>query len=125
MSDESTSTWRELLDSANAGELSLDEGVATGLAQDCDRNIENLRDILRQTLDVQFVTGFGGFPSGKVLEDKFTAKGSTGTDSIRNRIEEHIDEIMLMKEVFAKAMANYRSVDQSRADQLTGIDAPA
>ncbi|MEU0870155.1 hypothetical protein [Nocardia brasiliensis] len=125
MSDGSASTWRELLDSANAGELSLDEGVATGLAQDCDRNIENLRDILRQTVDVQFVTGFGGFPSGKVLEDKFTAKGSTGTDSIRNRIEEHIDEITLMKEVFAKAMANYRSVDQSRADQLTGIDAPA
>ncbi|WP_280393982.1 hypothetical protein [Nocardia brasiliensis] len=125
MSDQSTSTWRALLDAANAGELILDENVGTGLAQDCDRNIENLQDILRSTRIVEVVTGFGGFPSGQVLEQKFTAKGSTGPDAIKNRIKEHIDEITLMKEVFAKAMANYRSVDQSRADQLTGIDAPA
>ncbi|MGX1772341.1 hypothetical protein ACWIGW_09515 [Nocardia brasiliensis] len=125
MSDQSTSTWRALLDAANAGELILDENVGAGLAQDCDRNIENLQDILRSTRTVEVVTGFGGFPSGQILEQKFTTKGSTGPDAIKNRIKEHIDEITLMKEVFAKAMANYRSVDQSRADQLTGIDAPA
>ncbi|WP_338762503.1 hypothetical protein V7968_35490 [Nocardia vulneris] len=125
MSDQSTSTWRALLDAANAGELILDENVGTGLAQDCDRNIENLQDILRSARIVEVVTGFGGFPSGQVLEQKFTAKGSTGPDAIKNRIKEHIDEVTLMKEVFAKAMANYRAVDQSRADQLTGIDAPA
>ncbi|KIA64551.1 hypothetical protein [Nocardia vulneris] len=125
MVGESLSTWRELLEAANAGELTLDESVGVGLAQDCDRNIENLRDLLQLSRNVATVAGFGGFPSGQVLEDKFTSKGSTGVDSIQNRIREHIDEVTLMKEVFAKAMANYRAVDQSRADQLTGIDAPA
>ncbi|QIS04742.1 hypothetical protein F5X71_22570 [Nocardia brasiliensis] len=125
MADGAESEWQALLVSANAGELLLNPDVGAQLDQDCDRNIESLRDILESTRDVESVTGFGGFPSGKVLEDKFTSKGSTGADSIQNRIREHIDEITLMKEVFAKAMANYRSVDQSRADQLTGIDFPA
>ncbi|WP_433575364.1 hypothetical protein [Nocardia brasiliensis] len=125
MSDEQASRWQSLLVSANAGELVLDPQVGDGLAQECDRNLDALRDILTVTRDVETIAGFGGFPSGQVLEQKFTAKGSTGPDAIKNRIKEHIDEITLMKEVFAKAMANYRSVDQSRADQLTGIDAPA
>ncbi|MEU2035757.1 hypothetical protein [Nocardia amamiensis] len=125
MSDVSRSRWQELLGSANSGELFLDENVGRGLAQDCDRHIENLRDVLRLTLDIEYVTGFGGFPSGKVLEDKFTLKGSSGADSIQTRIKEHIDEVMLMKEVFEKAIENFRSVDQSNSDKIAGIDIPS
>ncbi|WP_135231955.1 hypothetical protein [Nocardia sp. CS682] len=122
---ESSSHWQGLLNSANAGELVLDPAVGNGLAQDCDRNLANLESILEMTQDVGYVTGFGGFPSGEVLQAKFTLKGSTGEDSIQNRIKEHINEVMLMKQVFAKAIENYHSVDQSNAANLAGIDFPS
>ncbi|MFF3223689.1 hypothetical protein ACFYV7_12930 [Nocardia suismassiliense] len=122
---ENSSHWQGLLNSANAGELVLDPAVGNGLAQDCDRNLANLESILEMTRDVGYVTGFGGFPSGEVLQAKFSLKGSTGEDSIQNRIKEHIDEVMLMKQVFAKAIENYHSVDQSNANNLAGIDFPS
>ncbi len=125
MVEASGSKWQALLDSANAGELRLAPDVGNGLAQDCDRNIDNLEAILRTARDVAVISGFGGFPSGMVLEEKFTLKGSTGEDSIQNRIKEHIDEVMLMKQVFAKAIENYHSLDQSNADNLAGIDFPS
>ncbi|MBF6299382.1 hypothetical protein IU459_17800 [Nocardia amamiensis] len=125
MAEGSTSTWRQLLNSANAGELLLDENVGNGLAQDCDRHLESLRDILLVARRVELVSGFGGFPSGQVLEEKFSLKGSTGADSIQTRIKEHIDEVMLMKEVFEKAIENFRSVDQSNSDKIAGIDIPS
>ncbi|MGK8555650.1 hypothetical protein [Nocardia gipuzkoensis] len=125
MVGESMSNWQALRDSANSGELLLDESIGNGLAQDCDRHLDNLRDILAMTQDVAIISGFGGFPSGRVLEEKFTSKGSTGVDSIRNRIREHIDEVMLMKQVFEKAIENFRSVDQSNSDKIAGIDIPS
>ncbi|WP_157128781.1 hypothetical protein [Nocardia amamiensis] len=125
MADGSISKWQELLASANVGELSLDPDIGNGLAQDCDRNIDNLEGVLQLTRNIETVTGFGGFPSGKVLEEKFTLKGSTGSDSIQNRIREHIDEVKLMREVFVKAIENFRSVDQSNSDKIAGIDIPS
>lgn len=122
---ESKSRWQNLLASANAGELFLDPEVGNGLAQECDRNIDNLEGVLLMTREVESITGFGGFPSGKVLEDKFTLKGSSGADSIQTRIKEHIDEVMLMKQVFEKAIENFRSVDQSNSDKIAGIGIPS
>ncbi|WP_328407030.1 hypothetical protein [Nocardia sp. NBC_00403] len=116
--------WRTVLDLANAGEISLDPEVGKGLDKICDDYLDRLGNILEIVGTVQHVTGFGPFPSSLALEEKFKLK-ATGTDqSIDTVLQQHIDTVKMAKEVVAKAISNFVEIDQTRADQLTGVDIP-
>ncbi|MGK8521787.1 hypothetical protein ACRS6B_09630 [Nocardia asteroides] len=115
--------WRRLLDRANAGELSLHPDVGAGLDRACDDYLDRLDGIMRMADRTIDVTGFGPFPSGRALQEKFALK-ATGTDqSIDTVLMQHIDAVKIAKEVVAKAVANFVEQDRSRADQFTGLDA--
>ncbi|MEU7766194.1 hypothetical protein AB0B25_13815 [Nocardia sp. NPDC049190] len=114
--------WRRVLDLANAGEISLSPEVAKGLDKICDDYLDRLDGIFRLLDSTNYVAGFGPFPSGKALEEKFSLK-ATGTDqSMDIVLKQHIDSVKLAKEVVAKAISNFTQQDQSRADQFTALD---
>ncbi|MEU1546102.1 hypothetical protein [Nocardia sp. NPDC005745] len=115
--------WRGLLDQANAGELMLHPDVGKGLDTACDNYLDRLDGIMRMADRLIDVTGFGPFPSGVALQEKFRLKSSGTEQSLDAVLMQHIDAVKIVKEVVAKAIANFVELDQSRADQLTGLDA--
>jgi hypothetical protein len=114
--------WRGLLDQANAGELMLHPDVGKGLDTVCDNYLDRLDGIMRMADRLIDVTGFGPFPSGVALQEKFRLKSSGTEQSLDAVLMQHIDAVKIAKEVVAKAIANFVELDQSRADQLTGLD---
>ncbi|WP_280309356.1 hypothetical protein [Nocardia abscessus] len=115
--------WRGLLNSANAGELTLHPEIGKGLDKVCDDYLDKLDGILESAAYVRRVSGFGTLPSGQALEEKFSLKATGTTQSLDAVLMQHIDAVKIAKEVVAKAIANFVELDQSRADQFTGLDA--
>ncbi|MEV2225146.1 hypothetical protein AB0E01_35510 [Nocardia vinacea] len=115
------SEWTRLLVRANAGDLSLDPEVGNGLDKVCDDQIDRLNTVLEKIDRISNITGFGTFNSGKILEKKFSETAS-GTDrSLSTVIEQHIDAIKNLKQVVAKAIANFVAQDQDRASQFAQV----
>lgn len=111
--------WRQLLDSANAGELTLDPAVGEGLDKVCDTYLAHLEEIYEASLDVAVVDGFGPFPSGQALKEKFSLKGSGTPQSIDAILREHIETVKLIKQVVAKSIVNAQAVDESTGQAIT------
>ncbi|MFI6998981.1 hypothetical protein [Nocardia sp. NPDC050175] len=118
------SDWRQLLDRANAGELRLSPDVGKDLDAKCVAYLDDLDGIRDTSREVQNVSGFGGMPSGPILERKFSLKGKDGETSLQSSLETHIDEVKLMRQVFAQAMANYSGVDESNRQDIAAINIP-
>ncbi|RJO72955.1 hypothetical protein D5S18_21980 [Nocardia panacis] len=116
-----TADWRKLLDLANSGELTLDPEIGKDLDAKCERYLDDLDRVRTSTRSIQYVAGFGGMPSGPILESKFTSKVNGADSSIHRAIATHIDQVGLMRQVFAKAIENYRSVDQSTAQRFAEL----
>ncbi|MGY4100303.1 hypothetical protein ACW2Q0_12225 [Nocardia sp. R16R-3T] len=115
------SEWMRLLDQANAGELTLDPEVGNGLDKVCDDHLDQLRAVLDQIDVISRITGFGTFNSGKILEKKFSETAS-GTDrSLDVVIKQHIDSVNTVKQVVAKAIANFVAQDQHNASQFAQV----
>ncbi|MGY5308066.1 hypothetical protein [Nocardia gipuzkoensis] len=115
--------WRGLLNSANAGELTLHPEIGKGLDKVCDDYLDKLDGILESAAYVRRVSGFGTLPSGQALEEKFSLKATGTAQSLDAVLMQHIDAVKIAKEVVAKAIANFVELDQSRADRFTGLDA--
>lgn len=115
--------WQKLLGQANAGELSLSPEVGKNLDAQCQAYLDGLDDVRDLRLQVDHVTGFGTMPSGPILEQKFSQKAVGGNTSVEGSLQSHLEEVQLMRQVFAKAIANYQAVDESNRQKLTDINA--
>ncbi|MFE7796841.1 hypothetical protein [Nocardia sp. NPDC057440] len=116
--------WRKVLDLANAGEISLDPEVGKGLDKVCDDYLDQLGRMFDSVDVVKVLSGFGPFPSSKALEEKFSLKAAGTDQSMEVVLLQHIETVKMAKEVVAKAISNFVEIDQTRADQLTGVDIP-
>ncbi|MFB8277019.1 hypothetical protein [Nocardia colli] len=123
MAGQNASTWQGLLERANAGELALSPDVGKELDAKCQAYLDGLDDVRDMTKLNILIGGFGTLPSGPILEHKFQTKGK-GEKSIDASIQTHIEEVQLMRQVFAKAMANYHAVDESNRQRIAAIDVP-
>ncbi|MBF6290212.1 hypothetical protein IU457_29215 [Nocardia cyriacigeorgica] len=88
----------------------------------CFKNGTKPRPI-QQVTDIE---GFGTFPSGLALREKFAFK-ATGTDqSLDAVLKEHIETVKLIQQVVAKSIANLTETDQNTGQQVTktGQDIP-
>ncbi|WP_280478167.1 hypothetical protein [Nocardia asiatica] len=115
--------WRSILDLANSGEITLHPEIGKGLDKVCDDYLDRLDAILQMADRVKIIDGFGPFPSGQALQDKFVSKAAGTDQSLDAVLMQHIDAVKIAKEVVAKAIANFVEVDRTRADQFTGLDA--
>ncbi|MFE7746238.1 hypothetical protein [Nocardia sp. NPDC057455] len=115
--------WRKVLELATSGDISLHPEIGKGLDKVCDDYLDRLDAILQMADRVKVIDGFGPFPSGQALREKFTGKAAGSDQSLDAVLMQHIDAVKLAKEVVAKAIANFVELDQTRADQFTGLDA--
>ncbi|MBF6453818.1 hypothetical protein [Nocardia cyriacigeorgica] len=118
--------WRDLLSQAEAGDLTLDRDVGANLDAVCQTYLDKLEDALLKARRVANVEGFGTFPSGDALREKFSFKGSGTPQSIDAILLEHIDTVNLIRQVVAKSIANLTETDQNTGQQVTktGQDIP-
>ncbi|WP_225726747.1 MULTISPECIES: hypothetical protein [unclassified Nocardia] len=119
-----TARWRQLLDLANSGELQLDPEIGRDLDAQCAAYLDELDSIRASARSAEHLTGFGTMPSGPILEAKFAGKVDGPDSALCRSLDTHIDQVELMRQVFAKAIANYREADRSTAVRLDGIEIP-
>lgn len=110
--------WRQVLDQANAGELTLDPDVGVGLRKVCNVYLAKLGDISELSRQVQDLTGFGKFESGEALEKKFSAKAAGTDQSFNAIIKQHIDVVKLAQQVVEKAISNFKEQNQDWASRF-------
>ncbi|MFC8528395.1 hypothetical protein [Nocardia sp. NPDC057227] len=115
-----TFEWAQVLESAEAGELALDPGVASNLDAVCDRYISRLDQMLDTVRVVDKISGFGTFPSATVLEQKFSLKAAGGDHSLEVVLMQHIDAVKLAKQAVAKAIQNFLEQDTASGDHISG-----
>ncbi|NEW38695.1 hypothetical protein GV794_28000 [Nocardia cyriacigeorgica] len=111
--------WRSLLDQANAGQVTLDPEVGKGLNLVCENYLLKLDEAYDKVKHVSDVDGFGTFPSGTALKEKFTLKASGTDQSLNAVILEHIETVKLIQQVVAKSIANLTETDQGTGQQVT------
>lgn len=98
-----------------AEELILGPEVGTEVARafgDFLAHLESIHDMVER---IAVVDGFGPFPSGRVLREKFSLKGSGTPGSIDAVLREHIGTVRSLARTVAASLA-----DTSEADRLTG-----
>lgn len=118
MDDIDTNQWKALLVKANSGELYLDPETGKGLDKLCDDHISRLDDAMTEGQQVTQITGFGNFNSGGILEKKFSAIATGNNQALDAIIRRHIDCVKTVKEVLAKAIANYVALDDEQRAKI-------
>ncbi|WP_253277215.1 hypothetical protein [Rhodococcus sp. RD6.2] len=78
-----------------------------------------MRDLARQLGEIK---GFGTFPSGIALAEKFSKKAVGGDYSMVQALTDHIAEVEAMRDVFLRIEAQYVATDERGAQALAAID---
>ncbi|WP_280235722.1 hypothetical protein [Nocardia cyriacigeorgica] len=112
------SHWKTLKTQAENGELRMDPNIGNALKGRADTLLTELRKMVRDTDQLDHVTGFGKLKSAEALRAKFTGKAVTDEDSAQNRLKESIDIVTLMSETYALAIRRIEETDQSTAGAL-------
>ncbi|MGW5075771.1 hypothetical protein [Rhodococcus sp. NPDC004095] len=113
--------WAELGAQVESGGLYLEPGVATRCAQHCAdfvRQLDAMRMVVRQ---LSRMDGFGTFPSGIALAEKFGQKASGGSYSMDQALADHIVEVQRMQQVFEKIEAMYAAAEESAVQGITRV----
>lgn len=116
----STVEWQRVLTDAEAGELSLDPNVGQSLDTVCDDYLLRLEEIYMQVVRLQYLDGFGGFPSSQVLQDKFSRKAKGSERSLEAVLLQHMDAVNVAKQAVAKAVQNFVEQDTTSGDYISG-----
>jgi hypothetical protein len=121
MADERRSEWTALGEQVDAGALYLERGTAANCAQHCATLLAELARLRDRAYGLQYVDGFGSFPSGIALAEKFSRKAVGGDYSMVQALTDHIAEVEAMRDVFLRIEAQYVTADESSAQALGAI----
>lgn len=117
--------WKQLDQEVAQGNLSLrvEPDALNAAIKALQDFIDHIDDLGYAVRTVETVTGFGGFPMGVALAEKFTRKGS-GEDSIKQRLKEVQEEARAAQDVLRKAAAAYAQAEHDNTQGIAGT-APA
>ncbi|MQY21736.1 hypothetical protein [Nocardia macrotermitis] len=106
--------------SAASGQLIIEDGVADKCIQHCQNYLVDLNALKFRCSELVHVASFGTLKSASALGNKFhtLAIGDTGTGSLKEAIQERIDVVMQMEEMFKKAKDAFTSSDEATKDKL-------
>lgn len=106
---------------AEAGELILDPEIGTELARACGDFLAHLESVHDMVERISVVDGFGPFPSGRALREKFSLKGTGTPGSIDAVLREHIETVRLVARTVAVSLADTSEVDRSTGRRIMGV----
>jgi len=111
------STLRSLTSLADSGDLRLADDVASACAHACTTLIEELRSLKRRSRNMSTRTAYGILASAQQLGAKFEAK-AIGPGGFEDVLQQHIDTVTQLRDLFEKAGRAYRDADQRAADMM-------
>lgn len=122
MSISEDSEWKQLAGAVDGGQLYLEREIAIKCAGHCTTFAEELKRIRRMARTLGEAEGFGTFPSGIALAEKFSKKAVGGDYSMVQALTDHIAEVEAMRDVFLRIEARYVAADERGAQSFAAID---
>ncbi|QKT09477.1 hypothetical protein [Rhodococcus sp. W8901] len=116
-----SSSWSELGDLVDAGDLRLEPGIAEKCAQRCAQLREELEKLRWRSGDLTRIDGLGILPSGVALARKFGQKASGGAYPLDQALADHITVVEQMQSVFEKIAASFDATEQSNTQAITAV----
>lgn len=114
--------WTSLGDQVDQGHLSLERGTAARCAQACADFVERLIALRDAAGYLGKIDGFGTFPSGVALAEKFSRKAVGGDYSMVQALTDHLTQVEAMREVFERIEARYADAEQRGVQAFAAID---
>lgn len=120
---EQLKTWQNFKQQAISGEFTLDTDIGSALAARCDELLNSLDGMLKDASDLEFLSGYGGLPSARQLQQKFAQKAVGGAphdaaDNAVSRIKQHIEIVETMRDAYLAAIGQLQKVDQTNSQQM-------
>ncbi|MFI9534995.1 hypothetical protein ACIG56_17320 [Nocardia fusca] len=112
--------WQGLKQQAVSGEMTMEDGVGTALALECETLLDNLRQRKQDAEALQFLSGYGGLPSALDMKAKFE-KVAVGEDGAVSRLGDLIEIVTLMRDTYAAAVGKLRDTDRGTSQALRGV----
>ena len=103
--------------SAEDGSLRLEPGVAEACVAACEKFADDLEALKLNTRWMSTPTAFGILASAQTLGGKFEAK-AIGANGLHDVLEQHIDTVHHLRDLFEKAGRAYRDADARAAEML-------
>ncbi|PFX01395.1 hypothetical protein CJ469_03510 [Nocardia farcinica] len=88
---EQLKTWQNFKQQAISGEFTLDTDIGSALAARCDELLNSLDGMLKDASDLEFLSGYGGLPSARQLQQKFAQKAVGGAPRRRRQCKSDTD----------------------------------
>ncbi|MGU3435835.1 hypothetical protein ACNHUS_22795 [Actinomycetes bacterium M1A6_2h] len=104
---------------AHSGQLSLSDTASAQCAAACDEYVTRLASIADMARSLIKAESFGTLPSGQALGKKFFDLASGGDQSFEQVIQQHIDVIQRLREVFVRAGEGYQATEDSNTALLS------
>lgn len=115
--------WRQLGESAAAGDLRLERGTAQRCAERCNALAARLKDIQYESKWLAKVEGLGDkLPSGIALAAKFERKALGGEYSLDQALAEHIAEVEQMRDVFLAIENRYAAAEEANTAAAAAVE---
>lgn len=108
------SEFQVLAGAVDAGGLRLDAGVAERCVAACDKFIDSLNGILLSSRNMSTRSAYGTLSSAQDLAAKFERK-AVGDGGFAAVIQQHIDTVKQMQDVFDRAGKAYAAAEESNA----------
>ena len=121
MSNPDTSVWQAVPGHADAGELRLEDGVAESCVRACDTFLIQLRHLKDNSQWMSTKSAYGILESAQTLGAKFEQK-ALGKGGFRDVVDQHIEVVKQMRDLFEKAGKAYREADAAGAARLAAIE---
>ncbi|HEY5855468.1 MAG TPA: hypothetical protein VIW24_15820 [Aldersonia sp.] len=118
------STLRSLTTLADSGDLRLADDVASACVNACDAMVDELRLLKRRSRNMSTRSAYGILASAQQLGLKFEAK-AIGPGGFQDVVQQHIDTVTQLRDLFEKAGRAYRDADERAADMIaTSTEGP-
>ncbi|MFD4182879.1 hypothetical protein [Rhodococcus sp. NPDC058514] len=117
---ESVSEFQLLARSVDDGALRLEVGVAERCVAACEEFINELDELKRFAQSLSTRSAYGTLGSAQALAAKFERKaiGDGGFEAV---IQQHIDTVKQMQDVFDRAGKAYASAEESNARAVAAV----
>ncbi|HEY5857018.1 MAG TPA: hypothetical protein VIW24_24000 [Aldersonia sp.] len=118
------STLRSLTALADSGDLRLADDVASACVHACATLIDELEVLQRRSRHISTRDAYGILASAQQLGLKFETK-AIGPGGLYDVLQQHIDTVTQLRDLFEKAGRAYREADERAADMIaTGTEGP-
>ncbi|MGW5315428.1 hypothetical protein [Nocardia thailandica] len=121
MTEDQAAYWRNMKQQAINGQFKIEGDLGQAIAGVVSQYITDLEAQKVEAGRLQYLSGWGGLPSAKAIQQKLEKKavaGGDAGDSATKRLDQHIAIARDQRDTFLAAIGKLQAVDQQTAGAL-------